>query len=176
MKKIAILTLLTSAMLPMAASAQERANTVSLADARSQFAAMDVDNNLALSPREAQAGGVTRAQATFYDFNKDGKLSRTEFIMAFKALAEARGSLIARDLASKVSGIQENRRETAKQDLAKREAEKKRLESAEAKKIAEARAAAKKRRQLAEAARKRAEAEKKDRRKDESKPLRRRIG
>ncbi|MFT4708911.1 MAG: hypothetical protein ACI9D0_000347 [Bacteroidia bacterium] len=159
MKKTALLSLLTAAMLPLAASGQEQAQPLTSADATALFRRIDVNQDQQVTQAEARPHGLTAALLKAHDHSGDGKFSESEFLLAFKAMAEANGSTVSRDLAKQATRIQAAQRAAAKEAAelkAQRAKYNRRLDAAKDKQSANERAQAKRRQDAVETARKEA--------------------
>ena len=148
MKKTALLSLLTAAMLPLAAS-----------DGTALFRRIDANKDLQISQAEARPHGLTAAVITGHDHNGDGKINESEFLVAYAKMAEANGSAVARDLAKQVARIEAAQIAAAKEAAKLKEQRAKynrRIGATKELDSANQRAQAKRRQEVAEAARKQA--------------------
>lgn len=171
MKKTTLLSLLAAAMLPLAASGQEQAQPLTSADATALFRRIDVNKDHQVTQAEVRPHGLTGPKFMAHDYNGDGQLNESEFLVAYKQMAQANGGAIARDLALQTARIQAAQRIAAKEaaDLKEKRAKHKRLQEAKAAKEA-ARIQAKRK---AEAQQKRAELIRQAKQKEEQRPSRR---
>ncbi len=178
MKKTILLSLLTAAMLPLAASGQEQAQPLTKADATQLFHRIDVNKDQLATKAEVRPHGLVGPKFTAYDHNSDGQMSESEFLVAYRAMAEGSGRPIARDLAQQVSRIRVAQRAAAKEaaEIKQKRAKHKRLQQArEANEAArkEAQRKAEAQRKRAEAQRKQAERIRQARQKEDRRPSRR---